>query len=296
MRKWFVFFLLLSLLLFPTLAEAQSGITIKELRIQLWPEYDHPDMLVMHSFSLTEDSILPAEFQFRIPANADLTAVAKTIDNSMVNVPYDASEKDGDWIIITMLIDDLASYRVEYYLPLEKNGASRVFSYSWQSNYHVQEMFLQFQQPPGSSNLNLAPTFPTTTTVADGSIYHDLIPGSVAGGEIFTLSISYEKANDELTVSTLPVEVGGVAANDSDGFSVSNSLPTILVGSGVLLIVGGLLYFFMAGRSSDRPQKSRKRHAPSTAAAGGNIYCHKCGTRARSGDKFCRSCGARTRT
>jgi len=296
MRKWFIFFLLVSLLLFPTLADAQSEITIKELRVQLWPEYDHPDMLVMHSFSLTEDSTLPAEFQFRIPANANLNAVAKTVDNSMVNVPYDAPVEDGDWIIITMLVDDLANYRVEYYLPLEKNGASRNFSYLWQSEYHVQEMFLQFQQPPGSNNLSLIPTFPTITPVADGSIYHDLIPGSVAGGEDFTLSISYEKASDDLTVSALPVEVGGAQESNNGGFSVSDSLPSILVGAGVLLIAGGLLYFFMAGRSRDMPKKGRKRHSPSTASAGGNIYCHECGSRARSGDKFCRSCGARTRT
>jgi len=92
----------------------------------------------------------------------------------------------------------------------------------------------------------------------------------------------------------LPVEVGG-AQEDNSGFSVRDSLPSILVGAGVILIAGGLIYFFMAGRSSDMPKKSRKRHSPSTASAGGNLYCHECGARARSGDKFCRSCGARTR-
>lgn len=295
MRKWFIFILLVSLLIFPTLAEAQNGITIKELRVQLWPEYDHPDMLVMHSFSLTEDSTLPAEFQIQIPANANLNAVAKTKNNSMVNVPYDAPVAEGDWIVITMLIDDFANYRVEYYLPLEKKGASRNYSYLWQSDYHVQEMFLQFQQPPNSTNLSLTPTFPTITPVADGSIYHDMVLGSVAGGEDFTLSISYDKANDDLTISALPVEVGGALESSSNRFSVSDSLPTILVGAGVLLIAGGLVFFFMAGRSADMSKKSRQRHAPSTASAGGNVYCHECGARARSGDKFCRSCGARTR-
>ncbi|OQX63229.1 MAG: hypothetical protein B5M51_05215 [Anaerolinea sp. 4484_236] len=295
MRKWLVFLLAVCLLLMPTLAHAQNSVTIRKLNIQLWPEYDRPDMLVMYSFALSEDTTLPAELQVRIPANANLNAVAKNEGEKMVNVPYDAPVKDGDWITITMLIDDLANYRVEYYLPMAKSGTTRNFSFVWQSDYDVESLRLQFQQPPTSTNLSATPELPTVDSTAGGIIYHNLTLSGLPAGEVFTLELSYDKDNDDLTVSAMPVEIEGAQESGGGSFSLTDSLPSILVGIGVVLIVGGLLYFTLSGRNSI-DSTPRKRHKPRAASAGGNVYCHECGKRARSGDKFCRSCGARLRS
>ncbi len=302
MRKLFLFTLVVSLMVFPTLAQAQGNVKIGELSIQFWPEYDHPDMLVMYSFSLTADSALPAEVQVRIPANANLNAVAKIEAGQMMNAPYDTSAKDGDWVMITLVIDDLSNYRVEYYTPIEKNGATRDYSFAWQSEYAVENLYIQFQQPPSATNIVSTPRLTIAAPTSDGLTYQELSVNGIAAGDDFNLNISYEKGNDALTVSSMPVEVGGGTSNDGTGtsndggFSLSDSLPMLLVGVGVLLIVGGLLYFFLAGRNS-QPKQERKRHKPSidSDAAGSNIYCHECGSRARRGDKFCRSCGAKLR-
>ena len=96
MRKFMLLFVLVSLLLLPTSVQAQGDVNFSELTIQLWPEYDHPDMLVMYSFTLAADSVLPAEVQVRIPASANLNAVAKVEDGTMMNVPYDAPLKEGE--------------------------------------------------------------------------------------------------------------------------------------------------------------------------------------------------------
>ena len=78
--------------------------------------------------------------------------------------------------------------------------------------------------------------------------------------------------------------------------SLEAALPLILLGIGILLIAGGLIYFFTAGKRNTAPEKDRKRHSPSSASADGNIYCHECGSRASSSDKFCRSCGVKLRS
>ena len=212
----------------------------------------------------------------------------------MLTLPYDTPVREGDWVIITLVIDELTSYRVEYYVPIEKNGSARDFSFSWKNDAPVESLFIEVQQPPSASNLKTTPTLPDIRE--DEMIYHTLFAGEVKAGDVFSLGISYEKDNDNLTVSSMPIEVGGAPESNAGSFSLSDSLPTILVGVGVLLIVGGLLYFFLAGRSDHNIAKdSRKRHAPSTASAGGNIYCHECGGRAQSGDRFCRACGAKLR-
>jgi len=298
MRKFMLFLLFVSLLVLPGHVQAQGNITIGELTIQLWPEYDHPDMLVMYSLTLTEDSVLPADVKVRIPANANLNAVAKVEADAMVNVPYDAPIKEGDWVVITIPVDDLATYRVEYYVPIEKNGASRTYDFVWESDYTANSVYVQFQQPPTSTNFSSTPLLPNASPVSGGLTIHDLNIGGLAAKSPYTLSLSYEKDNNDLTVSSMPVEVGGgdlpETGENPSSFSASDTLPFVLVGVGILLIAGGLVYFFSAGRRDSEP-KARKRHSPSTATAGGNIYCHECGSRASNSDKFCRSCGAKLR-
>ena len=299
MRKLTLLLLLLTLLVLPTGAQAQGDLRFSQLTIQLWPEYDSPDMLVMYSFAIADESMLPAKVQVRIPAIASMNAVAKVSEDRLVNVPYDAPIQEGEWVVITIVVDDLADHRIEYYAPLEKSGDARSYDFHWQSDYTADALFVQFQQPPSSSDFQSTPTLPNINAVSGDIIYHDLNVGGLAAGSDFALELSYKKANNDLTVATMPVEVGGGTlpeANESlRSSSFDGTLPFILVGVGVLLIAGGLVYFFRAGRSEPTPKKQRKRHSPSTASAGGNTYCHECGSRANSNDKFCRSCGAKLR-
>ena len=296
MRKTLLFLLAVSLLLTPTLAYAQNDLTISELNIQLWPEYDRSDMLVMYSFTLAEDTPLPAELRVRIPADAEINAVAKFSEGSMLTLPYDPPIRDGDSMIITLFIDELTSYRVEYYAPIERKGATRNFSFLWESNYNAELLFVEFQQPPNTTNLVVQPTLPNANPTQEGMVYHTLTKENLLANQPFTLDISYDKSNDDLTVSSMPVEVGGLEENNTSDFSLTESMPALLGGLGFLLIVGGLIYFFLAGRGNNNaPKESRKRHTPRTASAGGNVYCHECGGRARAGDKFCRACGVKLR-
>ena len=299
MRKFLLLFILVSLLLLPTSVQAQGDVNFSELTIQLWPEYDHPDMLVMYSFTLAADSVLPAEVQVRIPANANLNAVAKVDDGSMVNVPYDAPIKEGDWVMITLVVDDFSSYRVEYYAPITKNGDTRTYDFLWENGYAADSLYVQFQQPPTASDFTSTPLLINSNLANGGVVYYELNAGELAAESEFALKLSYEKANDDLTVSSMPVEVGGGNASEvsapESSFSLEAALPFVLVGIGILLIAGGLLYFFTAGKRNSAPKDGRKRHSPSTASSGGNIYCHECGSRASSSDKFCRSCGVKLR-
>ncbi len=271
MRKYIVLLLLVSLLIAPSVAQAQGDARFGNLTIQFWPEYDHPTMLVMYSFTMAADSTLPVDVEIRIPAEAEMNAVAKLDGDGMVNVPYDAPVKEGDSVVITITVDDLNDYRVEYYAPLEKNGATRSYDYFWQNDYAVDSLAIQFQQPPNSTNVSTSPLLPTVNDVGGGIQYHELNAGDWAAGKEFSLAIRYEKPNDDLTVSSMPVEVGGGTTAEPVSapsiFSGDNALPLVLVGVGILLIAGGLIYFFTAGRRDTEPQ-TRKRHAPSTASAG----------------------------
>ncbi|MBT7074638.1 MAG: hypothetical protein HN922_06990, partial [Anaerolineae bacterium] len=283
MRKFFLLLILVSLLLIPTLAQAQSNISLKELGIQLWPEYDRTEMLVMYSFLLTDDTPLPANLEIRIPVDANLNAVAKLSQGEMLTVPYDLPIVDGDWKVLTLVMDEITTYRVEYYEPMDIEEDARHFSLLWESDYDTGLVFVELQEPPSAKNLVTKPILPNSQPVQEGMIYHTLKSGQLPAGEPFAIEVSYDKDNDDLTVSSMPVVVGGLSENASSDFSLSDSLPTILVGVGILLIIGGILYFFLAGRGEKTSSTSRKRHK----ASGGTKYCHECGSRSSGNDKFC---------
>lgn len=296
MRKLVFLILVLGLLVVPSVAAAQSDLAFEEVMIQLWPEYDRPEMLVMYSLTFPAGTTLPAEAQIRVPVNASLNAVAKVSGDSMLTVPYDTPSREGDWMVIKLQIDELTTYRVEYYLPMEKDGATRQFTYLWESAHPVTMAFVQFLAPIGASNLVTSPEF-SLASEEGGMQYYTLSAGSVPASEALEVNISYEKENDDLTVSSMPVEMGGGASETSEEpqssfFSTDQPLPMILVAFGVLLIAGGLVYFFLSGRDKDAAGGTRKRHKASEA---GTRYCHECGSRASGNDKFCRSCGAKLR-
>ena len=290
MKKWFLLVLTISLLLFPALVLAQNTASFAKVDIELWPEYDTPEMLVMYSFVLSDDTPLPAEIKLSIPENAKLNAVAKLSNGEMLQVPYDPLIPDGDERILTLVADELTLYRVEYYVPFEKNGVTRNFSLLWENEYDVEALFVEFLEPPDMSNLVSTPAF-TDSGDENGITLHALSAGKIKAGERFDLALSYDKSSDNLTVSSMPIEVSGETESNESSFSLADSLPMILAGVGVVLILGGLLYFFLAGRGDNASSKSRERHKPS----GGTKYCHECGSRSGGNDKFCRACGVKLR-
>jgi len=288
MKKWLFLILTVGLLLFPTLVSAQSAVKFAELGIELWSEYDSPEMLIMYSLTLADDAVLPAEIKIRIPLDAKLNAVAKLSGGKMLTVPYNPLIQDGNEKVLTLIMDELTLYRVEYYEPLEKNETTRNFSLVWKSEYDVEDLFVEFLEPPDVRNLSSIPAF-SGSGAENGVTLHTLSVGEVKAEEPFSIELSYDKNSDDLTVSSMPVEVGGVPESNERSFSLGDSLPAILVGVGIALILGGLLYFFLAGRGDNSSLQNRKRHESGEAGK----YCHECGSRSSEKDKFCRSCGAK---
>jgi hypothetical protein len=116
---------------------------------------------------------------------------------------------------------------------------------------------------------------------------------NLEAGEQLPIRVSYTKTSDRLTVSDQPLETGEVDENTQGRVSLNNYLPYILGGLGILLILGGGLYFWQTGKGRPSP---RKRHRSRDEESDGeDVYCHQCGNRAQAGDRFCRVCGTRLR-
>ena len=299
MRRWLTVLIFFGILIYPHPVQAAgNAIKISSLQVELWPEFDKPSMLVINYITLSPDTTLPATLIFHLPATAEgpsALAVGQTLDTvSDHGIDYSV-QPQGDSLNLTIKAKGPA-IQLEYYDPIQKDGKTHKYLYQWMTDYNVDSFKLTVQQPIGAKNFQTIPALTSSETRPDNLKYYSSNFGALTAGTPFSLSLSYEKASDTLSVSSLQVQPAQPIGADTPGsamYTFRNDLPYILGGFGLLLIVGGVFYFWQSG---GRKNKSRQRQSLRTEAEGNSeVYCHQCGTRAQKGDRFCRVCGTKLR-
>lgn len=314
-RRFFALALVLMMVFQPSLVRAQQALTLPDVEVDLWPEYDRPSMLVIYHLTLPSDVTLPAQLSLRIPAaSGEPNAVAsRQPDNTLLTVPYER-EVQGDWAVITFNATTTAM-QVEYYDPgLAIEGSQRTYAYTWPGDYAVTTLILQVQRPVDVGEMSISPRLGNPSTGADGLTYYASNFGTVPAGETFQVEISYQKSSDTLSASQVAVQPSGPVGPETPGrASGMEDVPWlwVLAGLGALLMVAGLFWYWKTGQAArastgpaGRSREGRNRGRASTAARretgeaseGERIYCPQCGKRAAPGDRFCRTCGAPLRS
>ena len=265
--------------------EAQADTTIDTLTVEIWPDYDQPDVLVLLTGELAHTTALPATVTIPLPANARVNAVARITPDRVMIDDIDYTETADS---ITLTTPD-PSFRVEYYYPYSVAGDQHSFAFNWTPNMAINQMFVAIQQPASAANLT---TNPATTDVAirqtDGLTYHTLPAESVPAGQTFAVSVSYQMTSPLLTAAQLQNQGSGAT-----GVSPSSTTPTAtsnwalyLAAVGTTLI--GIAMFWQAYNNRQKRGPTRPARSKSTAKAS---FCHNCGQRRQRGDQFCRHCG-----
>jgi len=280
---------------FPNFVFAQSNFTIDNVTVQLWPEYDQPSMLVITDFKLPDNATLPMNLAFRIPKDANLIAVAGyTADGLLANAAFDGPTDAGEWQTFTITLDSSAA-RFEYYQPLTFNGNQRIFSYLWDGAYAVDAFNIRVLEPADTTALTTIPNL-VSIEEKDGLKYYHGDPVKLAKGDQFALSLDYQKSSQALIVSTQGVRPASPVDENTPGrISLNNTLPYLIGGLGVIMIVGGLIYYLRSGNRGAKKSRRRQHSNPAAEEIESDVYCAQCGTRAQNGDRFCRICGSRIR-
>ena len=299
MRNWILILMMGALFAFPSFAFAQEGLTIESIEIKLWPEYDKADMLVIDYILLSTDTQLPAILDLRIPADVGspfVVAVGSSLDLVTDQGVNYTTRVEGDWLVVSIEVTGPA-IQFEYYDPgLKKDGSKRTYSYEWTSDYAVQNLYFTVQKPFDATVFSVTPELQDDGIHQDQMQYFASKPISVAPREVVSLDLKYEKQSDTLSASRLQVQPVGVDENTPGRVSFSNALPYVVGGLGLVMIIGGLVYYWQSGRSRTRHVRRRKRPSREEGEDETSVeYCPQCGTRAKPGDRFCRVCGARMR-
>ena len=162
---------------------------------------------------------------------------------------------------------------------------------------------MQIQQPMGARDMVIAPSFGDGKAAADGFVYFTSEIGAIPLGQSFSVKLEYQKDTDDLSLTDLPISPSGpISESPLASPNLANTLPWLLGLIGLVLLVGGGLWYWQSGREQTQVQTDhrRVRRKPAQPEAmqtedGNYIYCHQCGKRASQGDRFCRSCGTQLR-
>ena len=299
MRKWLLILVMGALFVFPSFAFAQEDkIAIQSINVSLWPEYDRAEMLVIDHILLAEGTAFPVQLDLLLPADAVLhtVAVGESSDKVTDQGVEKTMTKDGEWLKVSIIATGPA-IQLEYYDPnLKKDGDQRSYTYRWLSDYDVADFMAVFQEPFDATE------FKSSLSLQDDGVhpndnmqyYFSDVGAGLAGKEL-TFDVSYQKPTDTLSVSHLEVQPVDVNENTSGRVSLDKYLPYIIGGLGVILILGGLVYYWQSGRSGSKKSRRRPRVHADHEETQSDVYCAQCGTRARGGDRFCRTCGSRIR-
>ena len=280
---------------YPT--QAQSAMLLSSVSVEIWPEYDQPAVLVIYHISLSTETTLPAILNLRVPAQAEVFAVAISDPvNGLLNADYDRTVQ-GSWATL-LITANSPEVQVEYYDALVKEGTNRHVIYEWAGDYAVKAFSVTLQQPVSATGLGTNPILANSYSGQDGFAYYQSAIQPLATGESYTLTVDYQKETDTLSTTGLPVQpTQSLNANTPGRVTMNSILPWVLAGIGGALIVVGIVGgYYMWKSGTRRSSSSHKRHARSQQAGEtGEVYCIQCGKRAQTGDVFCRTCGMRIR-
>jgi len=303
---------LLLTLLFPLTIQAQTPPQIQNLSVEIWPEFDRPETLIIYRAALNPTTSLPAEVTFQLPGYVEtMHAVAVEQNGGLVDVPTESIEmrREGDDSFLTFTTP-APNVQFEYYDPiiLAKDGNSRELAYVFTAPYNIETALIQVQQPAQSTDFSLTPAATNSFVGRDGLNYHNIELSGLSSGDTIEVTADYSRATDELSVgqitpnTPIPAQADPVVPTTTPTSPQPINWGYVMIVSGVvlLLVVGG--YWWWSQRQSDeeaprRPARStrRRRSKPSSQADESGGYCYRCGTALRSDAQFCHKCGAERR-
>jgi hypothetical protein len=282
----------------------RMDLSIAQLEITLWPEFDQPETLVIYQGSLPPESSLPAILSLPIPASAgEPTAVAFLgADNQLYLAEY-VREQEGDWAWINFETES-SIFQIEFYDDLDTSALRRAYSYYWPGVIDVGLLSYEVQQPVDSRSFKVTPAG-VLQVDASGLAYVRSNLGPQAPGSELAISFEYEKDSARLTSDTMAAapDINRPATTQGGTPDLTTLLPYFLGGFGLLLILVAIILFTRVRAQKTPSRRARRRTRKPKADKSGSadldaaaVFCHVCGTKASASDHFCRSCGTRLRT
>ncbi len=284
MRKTLIMGVLLGAL---AALQAQTA-PLNDFLFSLWPEYDHPGVLVLFSGEIDSTS-LPQSLAFRVPDNATRVLATGVSDTSDQLLPVVVEERGAEkWVRLNLVRPD---FQVEFYYNPFGEDHSRSIAYELEFDTAIPAYLLAIQKPIMAENFTLPVEDMESFQDQHGlTFYRKQMPG-MAANTVRKFEFQYENHSGETSIQQLQKMLQG----QNPGMASTMDMPAPIVKRHrlplaeplIALAVVAIITAFLYTR-----QKKTSEQVPLSAAKSGK-FCTECGQTLGANDKFCANCGTK---
>jgi len=269
---------------------------VEQLQVELRPEYDRTEMLVIYQGTLPPETPLPATLTLRVPARVGTPHAVAYDDGSGALFYADYTPLvAGEWLQVTFETPR-PNFHLEFYDGLARDGDQRSYIFTWPGDYAVGQLRLLFIPPLGAEQVQTEPAL-TPVQQETGNLGYGGVFDNLSAGEETRFSLSYRGG-------AIPLVGTGEQSGEKDS---DNTL--LIVGGAaavVLLVIVGALWYTRRPESQPvaapaprpRPKQPRSQRRLSSIAPGSpdavppsGGHCINCGHALGVDDRFCAHCG-----
>lgn len=278
MKKTLICLAIVLVILGSTMVLAQETI-IEKVFLELRPEYDREDLLVVYTILLKDNQNFPINLSVKIPTSSGgPSAVWEVVDGQPVETTYETSES-GNWISVDIQTNSpmvyLDYYDTDFYvLEFQHN-----FNFNYPPGLYAEEVELMIWQPPFSENFQASVVFDEILTDDNGNLFH-----------VITFdSDQLDDLNIEFSYDAVIAEI----SDDDSEFFWMDALPYVIGLIGLSVLVYGIYKLNFKNQNKSKLKKKRNRSKSNSTSK--TKFCHKCGNQMKTSDSFCSECGEKNR-
>lgn len=238
-----------------------------EARVDLWPDYDQPAMLVM--MEMTMDSITPVTF--RIPEMVKYVRIREGYLNFQKQITADTSN-------VIHFTPRGEHFTITYYdMFMFSDSSIRSYDFYLHTNLAVDTLYIRIQKPSAAREFDFLDSTALTWEVTDrsGLVYSITKFAGIPPEEPFMVSLRYTNPSGQLTAP------GTMEPPEPIRRQISPAVRRIGIGLFILMLILALLIRRVVRPVHDDTE--RESHAMR--------YCGYCGAPRTTGHLFCPFCG-----
>ena len=256
-KKIFIFLVLQGMslaLIFTSYAQMQEVKNLKNLTIELMPEFDSEGILVIYKGTLAPDTPLPAAVTLHLPSRININAVAyrdKTTMKLLLAKHVTESKDDKTLLTLTAAADN---FWIEFYTPADyifRDGDIRDFSFSWNEALSVEELVWHIQKPINADDFNVTPDGGEMIQGDYGIPTYQVVQNNLPAMEVSNIRVTYKKPDNTFTYSVINERLAGTSpvtpGAQTSKVGKRNSLPVVIFIL-VLVIIVICVVFFLPGK------------------------------------------------
>lgn len=261
-----------------------SGISYKNVKLWVYPEYDDPRLLVMLQGQIV-GAEPPVEVRFLVPSAAEMYSAGSMDAQGQYSGGPPQREQSSipgwDEVYYEVKSD---TFRVEYYDPVIIGRPDKTISYDFRSLYPIADLSVIVQEPRRSSNFSVSPAGRAFTDNEGFTAYQYSFTNLDIESPLH-FDIYYTKSD---TSPSLQI-------NDTGGGSNSPLIAIVIV---VLVSAAAFGGYLLLRKHQPQTRAARRRVSrtagvnPGSTKKGGR-YCRQCGQPLGESDQYCPNCGAK---